>query len=48
MDELVMTIKGEGPPRSWWVGGGLWWLLVEGFGLVKTYDPLADKETGND
>jgi hypothetical protein len=41
MDELVMTIKHDnGGSHSWWVGEGIWWLMVEGFGLVKTYKPL--------
>jgi len=42
MDELVFSIEGEGPRREWWVGNGLWWLLVEGFGLVHMYDPSVE------
>lgn len=43
MDELVFTIEGEGPRREWWVGGGLWWLLVEGFGLIYVFDPFVER-----
>lgn len=40
MDEIVMTLQETGAPRrTWWVGSGMWWLMVEGFGLVDVFEP---------